>query len=120
MKQDRPRRMSIHIPLVIPPHTVASRSSSATATTSTLTSLDILLLANTVETTSVVSARARGKHYDHDEADLTQIRHTQSIDEVIEFVFPPEILSNPKACMERAILSPYNEFVDEFNTRIQA
>jgi hypothetical protein len=120
MKQDRPRRMSFHIPLLIPPHTIASRSSSATATTSTPASSDVQLLSNTVETASVVSAGALSKHYDHDEVDLARIRHTQSVDEIINFVFPPEILNNPEACMERAIFSPYNEFVDEFNSQIQA
>jgi hypothetical protein len=46
------------------------------------------------------------------------LRHTQSFDEFINFVFPSDILADPAIGILRAILSPYNVFVDEFNEAI--
>ena len=43
---------------------------------------------------------------------------TNSVDELINFVYPPSILSNPKACLRRSILSPTNMQIDKYNTCI--
>jgi ATP-dependent DNA helicase PIF1 len=59
-----------------------------------------------------------GDNYNNEHVDLGRLNHTQSIEDVIEFVFPSDILSNAETCLERAILSPFNEFVDEFNDAI--
>jgi hypothetical protein len=61
---------------------------------------------------------AIGDDYQHGSVDLGRLRHAQSTQELIDFVFPPNIVSNPGACITRAILSPYNAFVDEFNLTI--
>jgi ATP-dependent DNA helicase PIF1 len=37
---------------------------------------------------------------------------------MLDFVFPHNIISNPHACIKRAILSPFNAFVDKFNSKI--
>jgi hypothetical protein len=46
---------------------------------------------------------------------LDLIRHITDIDDAAEFLFPPEILEDTVACVQRAFLSPRNIFVDEFN-----
>jgi hypothetical protein len=38
-----------------------------------------------------------------------------SINDAIDFLFPPHILDDPPCCIQRAFLSPRNIFVDEFN-----
>jgi hypothetical protein len=40
------------------------------------------------------------------------------VEELIDFVFPPAAVSDPVVCITRAILSPYNAFVDDFNMSI--
>jgi hypothetical protein len=60
-----------------------------------------------------------GNDCNNNEVDLSQICHTQSIDNVINFVFPPEILEHPEMCMQQAILCPYNKFIDKFNALIR-
>jgi hypothetical protein len=59
-----------------------------------------------------------GDDYLHDSVDLGRLHHTRSIQELINFVFPPSIVSDPAVCICRAILSPFNLFVDEFNKTI--
>jgi hypothetical protein len=59
-----------------------------------------------------------GDDHVHDSVDLGCLRHTQSPQELINFIFPPVVLSDPALCISRAILSPFNIFVDEFNTTI--
>jgi len=49
---------------------------------------------------------------------LGQLQHTQSPAECIQFVFPSDILPQPETCICRAILSPFNQYVDRFNTEI--
>jgi hypothetical protein len=61
---------------------------------------------------------AIGDDYQHNSVELGRLHHTQSAQELIEFVFPPTIVGNPAVCLTRAILSPYNAFVDEFNLTI--
>ncbi|KAJ7885652.1 hypothetical protein B0H14DRAFT_3734712 [Mycena olivaceomarginata] len=38
--------------------------------------------------------------------------------DLINFVFPPSIVADPAICIVQAILSPFNAFVDEFNSTI--
>jgi hypothetical protein len=59
-----------------------------------------------------------GDDYEHEMVELGRLHHTRSVQELIDFVFPPAIVSDPAVCIARAILSPYNAFVDEFNTSI--
>ena len=59
-----------------------------------------------------------GDDYEHDSVDLGRLNHTQSVADLINFVFPPSIVANPAICIMRAILSPFNAFVDEFNSTI--
>lgn len=59
-----------------------------------------------------------GDDYLHDSVDLARLQHTRSPEEFINFVFPPSIVSDPAVCISRAILSPFNLFVDEFNNTI--
>jgi hypothetical protein len=59
-----------------------------------------------------------GDDYSNNSVNLDRLCHTQCLNEFINFVFPCSILSDPAACILRAILSPYNIFIDEFNTAI--
>ncbi len=59
-----------------------------------------------------------GDDIEHPQVDLGHLQHTHSTEHCIEFVFPPKVLNNPTECAKHAILSPYNEFVDEFNSVI--
>jgi hypothetical protein len=61
-----------------------------------------------------------GDDYKHDEVDLGRFRHTQSTSDVVRFVFPDDVVCDPRKCIERAILSPFNAHVDEFNDEILA
>ncbi len=61
-----------------------------------------------------------GDNADNSMVDLGRLRHMHSPQECIDFVFPVSILSDPVICAQRAILSPYNEFVDEFNSVIMS
>jgi hypothetical protein len=59
-----------------------------------------------------------GDNYEQETVDLGRLRHTESIQTLIDFVFPPNIAVDPIICISRAILSPFNFFVDEFNSTI--
>jgi hypothetical protein len=59
-----------------------------------------------------------GDDYEHETVEFGRLHHTRSVQELIEFVFPPANVSDPVACIARAILSPYNAFVNEFNMSI--
>lgn len=49
---------------------------------------------------------------------MGRLAHTTSVADAIDFVFPDDVLCNPEECVQRAILSPYNDHVDEFNEAI--
>lgn len=59
-----------------------------------------------------------GDDFSHDSVDITRLPHTTSVSDIIDFVFPPDILQCPEECIKRAILSPFNAFVDDFNSSI--
>jgi hypothetical protein len=61
---------------------------------------------------------AIGDNHDQETVDLGRLRHTESIQTLIDFVFPPSVAMDPMVCISRAILSPFNSFVDEFNSTI--
>lgn len=44
--------------------------------------------------------------------------HVTDADELIQFVFPQEVLAQPEACLRRAILCPTNEQIDSYNSTI--
>nr|VWP00470.1 Ubiquitin carboxyl-terminal hydrolase 7 [Ganoderma boninense] len=46
------------------------------------------------------------------------ISHVHSSSELISFVFPPDIVNNPAACLQRSILAPTNAQIDAYNTTI--
>ncbi|KAG2341609.1 hypothetical protein BDR05DRAFT_964998, partial [Suillus weaverae] len=46
---------------------------------------------------------------------LQLIGHVNNINDAIDFLFPPHVLDDPTACLQRTFLSPQNVFVDEFN-----
>jgi hypothetical protein len=50
--------------------------------------------------------------------DLGRLAHTQDPVECLDFVFPDKVIVDPTICINRAILSPFNEFVDEFNAAV--
>jgi hypothetical protein len=59
-----------------------------------------------------------GDDYIHDSVDLGRLPHCHSVNTVLDFVFPHDIVSQPLLCVNHAILSPFNIFVDEFNSKI--
>jgi hypothetical protein len=61
---------------------------------------------------------AIGDDHTQNTVDLARLRHTQSIQQLIDFVFPPAVVADPLICITRAILSPFNAFVNSFNAII--
>jgi hypothetical protein len=61
---------------------------------------------------------AIGDDYQHDSVELGRLQHAQSTQGLIDFVFPANVVADPATCITRAILSPYNAFVDDFNLAI--
>lgn len=55
---------------------------------------------------------------DESEIEISMINQLKSFDEIIAFLFPPEVLLNPQEVSRRSFLSPLNRFVDEFNTLV--
>ena len=43
-----------------------------------------------------------------------------SVTDTISFLYPPDVLQNPAKCLKRALLSPKNIFVNDFNEHIKA
>ena len=52
------------------------------------------------------------------EIEMSMIERLESFDDIIAFLFPPEVLLNPEEVSKRSFLSPLNRFVDEFNTLV--
>lgn len=50
--------------------------------------------------------------------ELNLLQHVQNVDDVVDFLFPQNILASPQDCLSHAFLSPKNIFVDEFNDLI--
>jgi hypothetical protein len=61
-----------------------------------------------------------GDDYINDKVNLGRFKHTQHVGDVIDAVFPREVVADPEACIRRAILSPFNDFVDELNQELLA
>ncbi|KAK4700477.1 ATP-dependent DNA helicase PIF1, partial [Phenoliferia sp. Uapishka_3] len=60
-----------------------------------------------------------GDGWDMRRVDLTpMLKRLSSMDEVLTFLFPPDVLSDPPTSIQRSFLSPLNLYVDEFNTEI--
>jgi hypothetical protein len=59
-----------------------------------------------------------GDDHSQNTVDLSRLQHTQSIQQLIDFVFPPSVVADPLICISRAILSPFNTFVNRFNATI--
>jgi hypothetical protein len=58
-----------------------------------------------------------GEGYEHT-VSLSVLQQVESLVEAQEFLFPPDILSNPNVAVRRSFLSPLNKLVDEFNDLI--
>lgn len=52
------------------------------------------------------------------EVPTSLLHKVSSTDELIEFVFPDEILAQPQQCLKRAILCATDSQIDSYNTRI--
>lgn len=59
-----------------------------------------------------------GDNYREDTVNLSRLNHTRFVQQLIDFVFPPAVVADPAICISRAILSPFNAFVNDFNTTI--
>jgi ATP-dependent DNA helicase PIF1 len=46
---------------------------------------------------------------------LDILPRTTDLSDIIDFVYPPQILCNPSSCLERGILAPTNKQVDSYN-----
>ncbi|EJD34519.1 helicase [Auricularia subglabra TFB-10046 SS5] len=49
---------------------------------------------------------------------LNLLRHVHTENEMIDFVYPQEIINDPKACLKRSILCPTNRQIDQYNAQI--
>jgi hypothetical protein len=59
-----------------------------------------------------------GDNCEDEEVDLGCLSHTQSPAELLDFVFPRAVVGKPRECLRRAILSPFNQAVDDFNAEV--
>ena len=44
------------------------------------------------------------------------LRNTSCETDIVDFVYPPNVLANPRACLNRAILAPTDRQIDAYNT----
>jgi hypothetical protein len=56
-----------------------------------------------------------GEDSQNSKVDLTILLSVSTIDDCIDFLYPPNVLQHPAACLRHSFLSPKNSFVDEFN-----
>lgn len=68
------------------------------------------------EYTEFVDAIGENTHDNY--VSLHLLEKTNSTEEAINFLFPPNVLTDPSICLGRAFLSPRNIYVDEFNQAI--
>lgn len=59
-----------------------------------------------------------GEDYVNPRTSLEILEPIQSLEDAVTFLYPPEVLRDPSKCLARALLSPKNIFVDEFNEMI--
>lgn len=59
-----------------------------------------------------------GQNTEDDYVSLDLLAKTNSTNDAIDFLFPPDVLSDPAICIHRSFLSPQNVYVDEFNHAI--
>ena len=50
--------------------------------------------------------------------DLGALHQLPTVEDVINFVYPPEILQHPHLCVSRNILAPTNVHIDTYNATI--
>jgi ATP-dependent DNA helicase PIF1 len=53
-----------------------------------------------------------------DEVEMSMLKSTLDMEEIINFVYPQEILASPVRCLSRAILAPTNLQIDMYNDTI--
>ena len=56
-----------------------------------------------------------GEDYSHSRVSLDMLETVASLEDALQFLFPPATLANPIAALKKAFLSPKNREVDEFN-----
>lgn len=59
-----------------------------------------------------------GEDHAHSHVSLNILSRINTLDEAISFLFPRYILAEPPICLQRALLSPKNSYVDDFNAKI--
>lgn len=59
-----------------------------------------------------------GDNMENEKVDLGMLSHTQSVLDCLNFVFPADVVKDSDVCIHHAILSPFNEFVDGFNSDV--
>jgi PIF1-like helicase len=59
-----------------------------------------------------------GEDYVHPSVSLDLLATLPSVTDCIDFLYPPDILLDPLACLKRAFLSPKNIPVDDFNIKV--
>jgi len=47
--------------------------------------------------------------------DIPCVNQVENVREAIDFIYPPDVLANPQACLSRSILAPTNMQVDSYN-----
>jgi ATP-dependent DNA helicase PIF1 len=53
-----------------------------------------------------------------DEVPLNFMKCTSDKNDLVDYVFPPEVIANPISCLTRSILAPTNRQVDDYNATI--
>lgn len=59
-----------------------------------------------------------GEDYVNHQVSLDILDHIDNIEDCVDFLFPPDVITNPLMCLKRAFLSPRNTSVDEFNNKV--
>jgi hypothetical protein len=59
-----------------------------------------------------------GEDHQNSHTSLEILTCIHSVADAISFLYPPDVLRNPAKCLKRALLSPKNVFVDDFNEHI--
>ena len=59
-----------------------------------------------------------GEDYVHPSVSLDLLATVPSVNDCIDFLYPPDVLLDPLACLKRAFLSPKNIPVDDFNIKV--
>lgn len=59
-----------------------------------------------------------GEDYSHRQVSLDMLQTVPTLEDALQFLFPPTTLADPLAALKRAFLSPKNVQVDNFNNQV--